>query len=259
MIVFHDNRFVDEKDVRISINSPGFQYGMGFFTSLKYIDGNAQFLDLHRERIFNSCKIFNIGFGELNLEYVIDGLIKMNNISEARIKIIIYVGENQQGKYLIIPQILSIDKYENNIQAIQVNRGDSQFYHHKSLNYFENMFYKNKCTNSNYDDYLFFNENGFILETIFSNIFFLKGNELFTPNKNLPVLNGIAKEIILQSTKINTFENEVNIENISNYDSCFLTNSVQGIIPVKSIVYDKKRIVFNCKNLDKLPTEILNI
>jgi len=259
MIVFHKNKFVDEKDVKISINSPGFQYGMGFFTSLKYCNCIVNYLDFHCERLYNSCKTFQIEFEKIDIYSTITELVKLNKLTEARIKIIIYVDEDKKGKYLIIPQQLAIHNSPKDILAVQANRGSNKLYQHKSLNYFENMFNKINCDKSKYDDFVLFNENGIILEAVTSNIFFMKNNMLITPKGSLPILEGIIRKVILGLDSIDSIESQINIAEISNYESCFLTNSIQGIIPIKSITYKDKRTIFNYKKIDKLPLELLNV
>ena len=259
MIVFHKDNYIEDNDVKISINSPGFQYGMGFFTTLKYIDNEAKFLKLHCERIYTSCKVFNIDFEIIDVELVINKLIKINKLTEARIKIIIYVDDDQKGKYLIIPQKLVVNNTEINVRTVKVNRGDIKLYQHKSLNYFENIFNKNMSLQNDFDDYIFYNENGLIMEATTSNIFFMKNDEIFTPKSSLPILNGIVRKVLLESNEINSFEEDIDLKNISDFDSCFLTNSIQGIVPVKSISHERIKIKYNCINLKKLSTEILKI
>ncbi|MBN2279518.1 MAG: aminotransferase class IV [Candidatus Marinimicrobia bacterium] len=256
MIVFHKKSYLEDTEVKIAVNSPGFQYGMGFFTSLKFIDGQAQFLNYHLERIYHSCRVFNIPFNPIDINKIIENLMKKNNLLESRIKLIIYVDEDLMGQYLIIPQNLIINKYEKNLDSVAVDRGDLILNHHKSLNYFDNIRMKNTIR-ENFDDLILFSKKGQVLEATTSNIFFLDKDTLYTPPLNLPILNGIIRRVILESQDIRCVEKEISMNEIIDFAACFLTNSIKGIIPVKSIVYKSKRMIFNCENINKLPSKLL--
>ena len=71
-----------------------------------------------------------------------------------------------------------------------------------------------------------------------SNIFFIKDRQIYTPNKELPILNGIMKRRIkklCEELEINIVESDIKINNISNFDFCFVSNSLMGAMKVTHI------------------------
>ena len=256
MIAFHKNEFIEQSEAKINILSPGFQYGIGFFTTLKYQNHQYYFLNEHLNRLYNSCSKYNINFTKLNVKKILDRLLLKNNLESARIKIIIYIDSDWMGKYLIIPQKLTLNKGEINLVAKLSHRGNSNLFYHKSMNYFENIYQKNVLTETNYDDYIFFNENNNILETTISNIFFINGNKIFTPCAKLPILNGIIRQYLLRYNQLHVNEAMIDLNEINQFEACFITNSIQGIQSVKSIKIDSKIINYDVKKINLLPDSI---
>ena len=80
-----------------------------------------------------------------------------------------------------------------------IKRGDSIIYRHKTTNYYENIYTKRYASENNFDDGIFVNQQDIILECSMSNIFFIKEDKIYTPHRNLPILNGIMKEHIFET------------------------------------------------------------
>ena len=84
-----------------------------------------------------------------------------------------------------------------------------------------------------------------------SNIFFIKENKVYTPNRNLPILNGIMKKRILEICKklnIEVVETEIRLQDIQNYDFAFISNSLMKAIKVTKIddvIYNSYNEIFD--------------
>jgi len=81
------------------------------------------------------------------------------------------------------------------------------------------------------------NENRNITEASRSNIFFIKKNNLYTTPGSL-VLPGITRKKVLEACdRLNIevqYEN-IDVKNLENYDSCFLTGTARKIVPIRKI------------------------
>jgi 4-amino-4-deoxychorismate lyase len=234
MKAFYNGKLLDEGRIKISPFSTGFQYGKGFFTTLKYQNQNIIFLNEHLNRLKQSLKEYNMNFQNLDFPMIIESLVKENSLKDARIKIILFE-ENSETKILIFCRELNINITPISLMLNFQKRGCNKIYHHKTLNYLENISYKQELINSEFNDYLYVSSKNEILETSIHNIFFLKDNILFTPKEDLPILPGIIREKIINSKSIKVVETELFPENLSAFESAFVTNSIQGIIPVKKI------------------------
>lgn len=82
------------------------------------------------------------------------------------------------------------------------------------------------------------NDEGQILEGSRSNIFFVKGNTVYTaPIEN--VLGGVTREVVLEIVndmpEIHLSLNPLNIKDIFKYDGCFLTGTSIDLLPIRRI------------------------
>ncbi len=132
------------------------------------------------------------------------------------------------------------ETYEKGFKLIisPIKRGNSIIYKHKTTNYYESIYSKRYANERGFDDGLFVDTDGKILECSMSNIFFIKGNCIYTPSSNLPILNGIMKKRILDicgEMNIPLVEKNIKIRDIADYDFVFVTNSLMNVMKVTQI------------------------
>ena len=87
------------------------------------------------------------------------------------------------------------------------------------------------------------NNDGTISEGSRSNVFFVKGNKLFTSPDSL-VLLGVTRSKVIQVCEENFIEVERKIssyDKIKDYDAAFITGTSNDVLPIKTIDY----IIFN--------------
>lgn len=81
------------------------------------------------------------------------------------------------------------------------------------------------------------NSAGQITEGSRSNVFFIKGNQVFTPPPS-KVLLGITRQKtieIIQNKKLIFSETEINVRDLSDFDAAFITGTSPQILPVNKI------------------------
>lgn len=103
----------------------------------------------------------------------------------------------------------------------------------KSTNYIENILEKRNASKEGYDDVIFFNEKGYLCETSVSNIFCIKDKKIYTPSCSNGLLNGTIRDWIIKNFEV--IESDITIKDLENMDEIFITNSLIGIMKVKSI------------------------
>jgi len=126
-----------------------------------------------------------------------------------------------------------------------VYKRDNAFFYHKNIDrsVYQNLtdnYFNNGYNGSNSKgglgegcDILIGNEKNEICETTISNIFFVKGNSIFTPYKYSPCLPGIMRNEFINN--FNVKQTNISIKEITSYDFAFLTNSLKPIQFVPSI------------------------
>ena len=78
--------------------------------------------------------------------------------------------------------------------------------------------------------------NGNVIEGVFSNVFIVKDEKLFTPKLDLCGVNGVMRQWLMQQFQSQGYpvvETSVTLSHFELADECFFCNSVFGIWPVK--------------------------
>ncbi len=101
------------------------------------------------------------------------------------------------------------------------------------------------------DDALMLTIDSKISETTISNIFWIKGNQVFTPSVNCDLLPGVTRSILIklidQDTELRLIEGAFGPEDIYSAEAVFCTNSVMEMKSVSSVddhLYKTEHSVF---------------
>ena len=235
----------------ISFNSDLCKFGIGLFETIKITNRPIDF-DIHMDRIFNSIKELNLNI-KLERKFIeneILNYIENNNIINKALRLTVFdEGYNISTRDILYTQDMYKKGFKLNISPIK--RGNSILYKHKTTNYFENIYTKNYANENGFDDGIFLNSEGTILECSMSNIFFIKDDIVLTPSSNLPILDGTKKKRIIeacQELNIKVEETEIDINEIHKFDFIFISNSLMGamkVAQIEDILYDDKNIIFD--------------
>lgn len=108
----------------------------------------------------------------------------------------------------------------------------------KTSNIGINLIEEKRANKKGFDSCLFLNQDGFICEAAFANIFFRKDKVIYTPHILCGLLPGIVrKHVIRVSEKLGYMVKKAYLEigDIKDMDECFITSSIAGIFPVLRI------------------------
>lgn len=216
----------------------GFFFAQGIFETIRW-DKAPVLLDNHIERLKQGMK--KLGLCELEESELRQYLGKLNvenkvvKITVTEKNILITTRDIPYGpKNYIEGWKLTLSKVLRN--------STSRLCYIKSTGYIENILEKNLAVKNGFNDALFLNEKGNVTETTCANIFIVKDKKIITPKINEGLLSGIIRGWIINNFKVN--EENININDVYNADEVFVTNSLMGIMQVKSIddvVYDNNR------------------
>lgn len=212
----------------------GYAFGLGLFETIHLHKNRALFLEEHLERMNNSIEILKLNLSKITEIEVLKYLEQDKNLEENEVLKIILSEKNKI--FLKREYRYKKEDYEKgfslNISKTRRNE-NSIFTYHKTLNYAENIYEKRISLESGYDEALFLNSKGSVTEGATSNIFFVKNKELITPKLEEGLLNGIIRKWLIKKYKVK--ETVISYSDIKYFDEAFLTNSLFGIMPVKSI------------------------
>lgn len=224
----------------------GFFFGKGVFETIKVVNKNPMFLDLHLNRINNSLKFLKI---EKNISKE-EVLNYINIIEENNFVLKLSVSDENTLFTTRKDNYITQDKNKRaKITLSNVRRNStSHMVYHKSFNYYDNIIEKRKANEAGYDEIIFLNERDFITEGAVSNIFFVKENKLYTPSYKCGLLKGTIREYLLKNYDVT--EDYIKLEDLKDFDSSFICNSLMGVVEVESICstyFSQNKFVRNIK------------
>lgn len=115
---------------------------------------------------------------------------------------------------------------------------------HNILNYIKtnniavNLIEEKWARKNGFDSCLFLNQEGFVCEVAFANIFFRKDKTIYTPHIFCGILPGIVRKHVIRVSENMGFKVEkgyFTFDDIKKMDECFITSSIAGVFPVLRI------------------------
>lgn len=226
--------FENKKDTSISkeesfiLDSSVF-FGRGVFETILLLD-NPILLEEHLKRLKKGALNLDIPFN-LNKESV-EEFIKEKNIKDKALKITL-TEKNIIYSYRDIPY--KEEDYERGFSlklSKVIRNSTSKLTYLKSTCYVENLIEKEEAKMEGFDEVIFLNEKGEITEGATSNIFFIKDKKIYTPRVTCGLLDGIIRKWVVGNFKVE--KGCYNIGDLKNSEGIFITNSLLGIMEVRS-------------------------
>jgi len=232
----------------LSINDRSIHYGDGLFETMLCHDGKLSFWHKHYRRLKKSAERIKLVCPEENvLLNDIELLLadKQNTVeSTCVIKIILTRGTGNRGyafdSKVVINRLVivsSVDKNYSSLLSTHLLSGNLYLCNQqvsineslaglKHLNRLENVLARNEWQQPQYIDGLMQNANGHVIEGCMSNLFAIKGKEMFTPNLIMSGVNGVIRDVVIEIAKANKIEltiKNMNVEEIKLMDGLFIT------------------------------------
>ena len=223
----------------VSFNSDLCKFGIGLFETIKIKKGKPIYLEMHINRILNSIEELrlNIDIDKKQIINIIENYINEKNIKDKALRLTLF----DEG-YNITTRDITYDKsyYDRGFKLTvsPIIRGESILHRHKTTNYFENIYSRDYAISKGFNDSIFIDYKNRILECSISNIYFVKDDKIYTPNSNLPILNGTMKKrvkSICEELDIKIIECDIEITEIEKFDFCFVSNSLMEVMKVVQI------------------------
>ena len=210
---------------------------------IRVINNTALFFEEHYNRLINSIYLAKFEYKtipdkEVIINYI-NTLITNNNLSEGNVKLGLMYSDNKfiSLKIYFIPHAYpTIEDYENGVNLISINAIRKQpniKIRNRSLRKQSNDIIKE----NNIFEVLLINKENNITEGSRSNIFFIKDDVVYTA-KGKDILKGITWQYVVRicnSLGIKVHEQDINLSEINNFDSCFLTGTSPKVMPINKI------------------------
>ena len=268
--IFFDGEIVEWKKAKLHVLSHGLHYASSVFEGERSYNKKVFKEIEHTNRLIHSAK--SLGF---DLPYNLEEIIKIrkmvidaNNISDGYIRPVAWRGSEMMGisaqdntihfalaawewPSYFSPEAklkgikLNISKWKRpDPSTAPVNTKAAGLYMICTLS-------KHEAERQGFDDSLMLDYRGYIAEATGANIFFVKDEELHTPIADC-FLNGITRQTIITIAKeqgINVIEKRIRLQDLKNYQECFVTGTAAEVTPVNQIGDYKFTPGLICKNL----------
>ena len=261
LTVYLNGSYLDENDAKISVFDSGFLYGDGVFESLRVYHKQCKFLDQHYHRLLNSAKIMNylISFSEEELKSVIDELISRNNLDDAYIRITLTRGQSKIGFgksisdnqtiFIIAKEHKPLDEnlYKNGVKLAVAdtrrNAPEAVNPQIKSISNLNSLLGKLEIKKKEVFEVVMLNSKDIVTECAAANIFWVKDQNVFTPDVTTGLLEGVTRSSIIEICEENGIElktGHFTMAHILAADEVFISSTSLEVMPVKQI--DKQKI-----------------
>ena len=240
----HNGKLLPEGATPISPANRSFRYGDGLFETIRMSNGKIPLWDLHRRRLFEGLKTLRFDIPRLftpsGLQEDIEKLCRKNGLTKARIRLSVfrsdgglYDPENLHPNYIIESWPLTDAIPEFNINGLQIGiyeggrKSADAFASLKSNNFLLYAMAALHAKEQHWNDAIVLNTEERIADSTIANVFWTKGDEVFTCPLAEGPINGVMRKWILQHTRVT--EIPITVEGLLQADEVFLTNAIKGI------------------------------
>jgi branched-subunit amino acid aminotransferase/4-amino-4-deoxychorismate lyase len=228
-----------------------FDFNHGFVLSEHFFSSgsNVIFFDEHYVNLSKNSLLLKFDIPEriatnpINLNKEITKLVTKNRFFNGA-KVSLYFFKNSKFSntvnYLIESEKAEVSTFELNSKGLKIDtyidllKPVNKFSSVKIGTSFLPIYCNDYLLENNLDDCLILNENGSIIETLYSNLFYIKENQLFTPSLRDGCTNYTMRWILLLlADKLNLPYEEkisVNVNDLLGADEIILANDIKGIL-----------------------------
>ena len=233
----------------IPVSDRASNYGDGCFTTIAVSSARAEFLTHHLSRLEEGCKVLHIPFIQWDsLQSMITE--QASDLTEGVIKVIVSRGSGGRGyspqgceEPTVVITRHAMPGHYPTLRQQGVTLGLSTFQLArqpilagiKHLNRLEQVLIKAGMAQTNHEDCVVTDTEGFVVETSAANLFWRKGETWFTPELGHAGVSGVMRRCIkefLDSQDVSCYEVSVKPENLHCADEMLICNSLLGAVPV---------------------------
>ena len=240
------------EDAHISIQSRAIAYGDGCFTTLKSYQNRFLHFTQHVERLNNGLQYLGINL-QLDANEILSQvrlLLSKNKQTNCEAVVRIqcfrkggrgYFNISDEGEYIISSSKFTESEQNVELSTVPVRAIPNeclarQFKLSNSINYIKAA---QQAKAKGAHDGLMWTINDDISETTISNIFWIKGDTVYTPSEDCDLLPGISRSIVLQlledDRSLSIEEGKYSSTHLLHADAVFCTNSVRELYEVHKI------------------------
>lgn len=250
-IILVNKELLEEKDVFISRNDRGYQFGDGVYEVIKIYNGEMFTSKEHIERLYESARKIQltIPYKDDELTGMLKELMMINKLKDGHIYLQITRGVAERihqfpendTEAVLTAYTKEMDRpLEKQSKGIKVTLVEDERWFKcdiKSLNLLANVLAKQEATvKGSYEAILHRGET--VTEGSASNVFGIKDGILYTHPATNRILHGITRKVVLEIADLNGLvikEEAMTVEELLQMDELFLTSTTSEIMPITQV------------------------
>ncbi|MGD9563148.1 MAG: aminotransferase class IV [Pyrinomonadaceae bacterium] len=259
--VFLNGEFLSAGEARAPVISEACFYGRGVFTTVAVSDSRSNAWEKHSRRLASDAASLGLdlyAFDESATFAALQELIDRNHVRDGRARITLFDGSpariwtNGGDKAVGLAIVTAGSRpvaafYRLTLSPYRVNT-TSPLAGIKSCNYLEPLMAVQDAKARGFDEGIRLNERGEVTSACLANVFWVKGERLFTPSLKTGCLAGTTREFILENLECE--EAEAGIEALLEADEIFLTSA--GIGAVQAAEFEGRRLTLAERPITRL-------
>jgi branched-subunit amino acid aminotransferase/4-amino-4-deoxychorismate lyase len=232
---------VDPHEPVVHVDDEAFMRGRGAFETLRIYGGTPFRLGDHLDRLDASCA--RLGFAppsRTTIEELV--AVVVDRAPDAMLRVYATPGRGDGPQALAVVSELPVDLGDlrgRGIDLISVEfRPADLIGGVKSTSYALNMMAVDAAKARGADDALFVGEGGIVLEATTSNVWWRRGETLFTPSLELGILAGVTRDVMRElapSLGYDVREGIWTVDELAAADEAFTSSSVREVMPAVSL------------------------
>lgn len=252
-LIYHNDQIIDAAEARITATAAGLLYGWGVFTTLRIYDGKAFAFDRHWKRLMLHAERIRLPV-TLDLKQArraIHKLVAANSVQHGRARLTLLKGD--AGTWRVAPgpatEFLIFTSSEVSRAAADLALTLSPYRvlstallaGIKQTAMLENLFALEEARARGFNETVLLNERGEIVSAAAANIFWVQGDEVFTPSLATGCVAGITRRFIREITtrwKLHLVEGSFPVQRLLDAREVFLTSTAREVSLVSS--FDSK-------------------
>ena len=264
-LIYHNDRIIDIAESKIPPTSAGLLYGWGVFTNLRVYDGKAFAFDRHWTRLVAHAEKarVSVALDLKNARSALDKLIAANSVEQGRARITFLKGETGSWRSAagIDSDLLMFTSDEASTARNDLTLTLSPYRllstallaGIKQTAMLENLFALEEARSRNFNEAVLLNERGEIVSATAANIFWVIGDEIFTPSISTGCVSGITRHFIHEIAvrwKLHLVEGSFPVQRLLEAREVFLTSTAREVSIISS--FDAKQYSIKQAKISRL-------
>jgi branched-subunit amino acid aminotransferase/4-amino-4-deoxychorismate lyase len=243
-MILLNGELLSEQAASVSPLGDGFMYGAGVFTTMRVTAGRVEFWREHAGRLAGDVRAMGL---QPASEYMVlrercAACIAANRIENGALKVVWFADAEGRTSELISPraQPYGAEVTARGFRLLTMRCGSREgreLSRHKTLNYLEHARAKRAAVAAGFDDALWIDERGVVLEGATTNVFAVLDGEVLTPDEKAGLLPGVARRVLLglaetdaPAVRTATLTEEM----LESAQEVFVTNALMGVMSVRA-------------------------